>query len=64
MSEIFENITLVKKADVCFGGSMEVKLAGGGDEWLAVGEGQSFNVAGNSKFDLRCDLALYIGLAI
>ena len=92
MSESFENVTLVKKANVYFGGqvtsravqfadgskktlgfmqagdyefgteapelmeilggSMEVKLAGS-DEWLTVGEGQSFNVDGDSKFSVK-----------
>ena len=92
MSETFENVTVVKKANVYFGGqvtsrtvqcadgskktlgfmqagdyefgteapelmeilggSMDVKLAGS-EDWLTVGEGQSFNVAGNSKFSLK-----------
>lgn len=92
MSETFENVTIIKKANVYFGGkvtsrtvqfadrtkktlgfmqagdyefgteapelmeilggSMEVKLAGS-DEWVFYGEGQSFNVEGNSKFALK-----------
>jgi uncharacterized protein YaiE (UPF0345 family) len=92
MSETFENVTLIKKANVYFGGqvtsrtvqfadgskktlgfmqagdyefgteapelmeilggSMDVKLPNS-EAWLTVGEGQSFNVEGNSKFSLK-----------
>jgi uncharacterized protein YaiE (UPF0345 family) len=92
MSETFENVTIIKKANVYFGGqvtsrtvqfadgskktlgfmqagdyefgteapelmeilggSMEVKLADSAT-WISVGEGQSFNVGGNSKFALK-----------
>jgi len=34
------------------GGSMEVKVAGS-DEWVPYSEGQSFNVAGDSRFALK-----------
>ena len=92
MSEIFENVTVVKKANVYFGGqvtsrtvqcadgskktlgfmqageyefgteapelmeilggSMDVKLKDS-EDWFTMREGQSFNVAGNSKFSLK-----------
>jgi uncharacterized protein YaiE (UPF0345 family) len=92
MSETFENVTLIKKANVYFGGqvtsravqfadgskktlgfmqageyefateaaelmeilggAMEVKLDGS-DEWNRYSEGQSFNVPGQSKFNLK-----------
>ena len=92
MSDSFENVTIVKKANVYFGGqvtsrvirfadgtkktlgfmqagdyefgteapelmeilggSMEVLLDVDGD-WITVAEGESFNVAGNSKFSLK-----------
>jgi uncharacterized protein YaiE (UPF0345 family) len=92
MSDTFENITLVKKANVYFdgqvssrtiifadgskktlgymqpgeyefgtgapelmevlGGAMDVKLPGA-DEWLTVQEGESFNVIGDAKFNVK-----------
>lgn len=92
MSRTFENVTIVKKANVYFGGqvtsrtvqftdgtkktlgfmqagdyefgteapelmeilggSMRVKLADSG-EWNTYAEGQSFEVAGDSKFSLE-----------
>ena len=92
MSDTFENVTIVKKANVYFGGqvtsrtvqfadgtkktlgfmqagdyefgteapelmeilggSMDVKVAVA-DEWVTYSEGQSFNVEGNSKFELK-----------
>jgi uncharacterized protein YaiE (UPF0345 family) len=36
----------------CVAGSCEYKLAGS-DEWVKSSAGESFNVAGNSKFDIR-----------
>ena len=36
------------------GGSCRVKLKGEG-EWVQYGEGQSFNVPGNSSFEIACD---------
>ncbi len=36
------------------GGSWSVKLKGESD-WKAYGEGQSFNVPGNSSFEIACD---------
>jgi hypothetical protein len=36
----------------CVAGGCEYKLAGS-DEWKASGPGQSFNVPGNSSFDIR-----------
>jgi uncharacterized protein YaiE (UPF0345 family) len=36
----------------CVGGACEYKLAGS-DNWVAQGEGDSFSVPGNSKFDIR-----------
>lgn len=33
-------------------GNVEVKLAGS-DEWASFGEGDSFNVAANSSFDIK-----------
>lgn len=92
MSESFENVTIIKKANVYFGGqvtsravlfadgskktlgfmqagdyefgteapelmeilggSLEVKLSGS-ENWITVGEGQSFNVEGHSRFALK-----------
>ncbi|WP_205201246.1 pyrimidine/purine nucleoside phosphorylase [Azonexus hydrophilus] len=36
------------------GGSCRVRLKGE-SEWVTYGAGQSFNVAGNSSFDIACD---------
>lgn len=36
------------------GGSCRVRLKGESD-WVTYGEGQSFNVPGNSSFDIACD---------
>ncbi len=36
------------------GGSCRVRLKGE-SEWVAYGAGQSFNVPGNSSFDIACD---------
>lgn len=36
----------------CVAGSCEYKLAGS-DEWVTSSAGESFNVPGNSKFDIR-----------
>ena len=36
------------------GGSCRVKLKGE-SEWKACGDGQSFNVPGNSSFEIACD---------
>lgn len=36
------------------GGSCRVRLKGE-SEWVTYGVGQSFNVAGNSSFDIACD---------
>lgn len=92
MSDQFENVTLIKKANVYFGcrvtsrtvqfvdgskktlgfmqsgdyefgtevpelmeilsGSMSVKLSGS-EEWVNYASGESFEVAGNSKFSLK-----------
>jgi len=92
MSETFEKVTVIKKANVYFGGqvtsrtvqfadgskktlgfmqagdyefgteapelmevlggAMDVKLLGS-EEWNTYGEGQSFEVAGKSKFSLK-----------
>ena len=38
----------------CVGGSCRVKLAGE-SEWKNYAEGQSFNVPGNSSFEIACD---------
>ena len=38
----------------CVGGSCRVKLAGE-SEWKTYGDGQSFNVPGNSSFEIACD---------
>ena len=38
----------------CVGGSCRVKLAGE-SEWKTYGGGQSFNVPGNSSFEIACD---------
>ena len=38
----------------CVGGSCRVKLAGE-SEWKDYAEGQSFNVPGNSSFEIACD---------
>ncbi len=38
----------------CVGGSCRVKLAGESD-WKTYSEGQSFNVPGNSSFEIACD---------
>lgn len=38
----------------CVGGGCRVKLAGE-SEWKNYAEGQSFNVPGNSSFEIACD---------
>jgi uncharacterized protein YaiE (UPF0345 family) len=42
----------------CVAGACEYKLDGS-DEWLASGPGDSFSIAGNSKFDIRVSEAYH-----